>query len=192
MRHKKSVGRKKRNGTGKNAKERAKTKPLSSGRTNSRRAWVKESTQKNRAFDALNLYRHGKAKSPSAAARQAGTTLKKLWQLTPSALTKDRRTGRLRIKATDPYSAKVQILTEGGAITATARGSRQREVAGRHRATVVRVLAGDEPVIALAEYRGKKVGGHELISDYSRLTTLAQAGVLGQLENLYVSPEMSA
>lgn len=193
MRHKKSTPRKQRSGRGKKVKEQPKTKSASRRRTRTQRApRLDQATQKTRVFDALNLYRQGKAKSPSAAARQAGTTLKKLWQLTPSALTKDRRTGRLRIKATDPYSAKVQILTNGGAHIATARGSRQRELAGRHRATVVRVLAGDEPVIALVEYRGKKVGGHELISNYSRLTTLAQAGVLGQLENLYVSPEVSA
>jgi hypothetical protein len=148
--------------------------------------------QRLRVLDALNLFRQRKAKSASDAARKAGTTLEALWELAPLALGKDPRNGRISIRPTDPYTAKVQVLTEEGAIVATARGSRQRELAGRHRATVMAVLSGKEPAIELDKYRGKTVGGHELISDYSRLTTLAHADVVGQLDSLYVSPDVSA
>jgi hypothetical protein len=110
----------------------------------------------------------------------------------PAAITQDRPGGRIRVKAGDRYSAKVQILTDEGALTTTARGSRERELAGQHRATVIRVLAGKEPASALRRYRGKKVGGHKLISDYRQLSLLAQAGVVGQLESLYVSPDAAA
>lgn len=87
---------------------------------------------------------------------------------------------------------RVKILTDAGALVVTARGSRQRQLAGQHRATYMRVLANEEPVSALEQFRGKKVGGHELISDYSRLVTLGQAGYVGQIDSLYVSPDVSA
>jgi hypothetical protein len=41
----------------------------------------------------------------------------------------------------------------------------------------------------LQQFRGKKVGGHELISDADRLFTLVEGGELDQLDALYVSPE---
>ena len=152
---------------------------------------ARDGDQRSRVFDALNLYRQGKAKTVSAAARSSGTTLKTMWRVVPRAIGKDRRNGRLRINATDRYSARVQILTDDGAIIASAQGSRQRELAGRHRATVMRVLQGKEPASALNEYRGKQVGRHELISDFTHLSSLAQAGVIGQLDPLYVSPDTS-
>jgi len=108
----------------------------------------------------------------------------------PDAFASVRR-GRLRIKPSDRYSAKVQILTREGATVTTARGSRQRELAGQHRATFMRVLRGLEPKSALVRYRGKKVGGHKLVSDYAQLVALAKAGVVGQLDTLYVSPDVS-
>jgi hypothetical protein len=96
------------------------------------------------------------------------------------------------VKPSDRYSAKVEILTNEGALITTARGSRQRELAGQHRATFMRVLGGVEPKSALERYRGQKVGGYELVSDYKQLALLANAGVVGQLEPLYVSPDVAA
>jgi hypothetical protein len=95
------------------------------------------------------------------------------------------------VKASDRYSERVKIVTNQGPIVETARGSHQRALAGRHRATVLRVLQGREPVSALEQFRGKTVGGRELISDYARLSLFANAGVLGSLGGLYVSPDAS-
>ena len=78
-------------------------------------------------------------------------------------------------------------MTDAGALVVTARGSRQRQLAGQHRATYMDVVQNKKPASALEEFRGKKVGGHELLSDYARLAILAKAGVLGQLDTLYVS-----
>jgi hypothetical protein len=157
-------------------------RPKHSGRISAKRR-----NGRVRELDALNLYRRGKAKSVSAAASTAGTTLKRLWERVPRAISKDRRSGRLHIKPTDPYSEKVEILTDAGALVVTARGSRQRQRAGQHRATYMEVVQNKKPASALEEFRDKKVGGHELLSDYSRLQTLAKAGVLGKLGTLYVS-----
>jgi len=148
--------------------------------------------QDDKVFAAINRYRRGRAKSISAAARAEGTTLRAIRTQVPKALSQDRPGGRIRVKASDRYSAKVQVLTTDGQRVVTARGSRQRALAGRHRASVMRVLQGQESPMVLEQYRGKKFGGHELISDFALLSSFAQAGIVGQLDSLYVSPDASA
>ncbi|MFL6307674.1 MAG: hypothetical protein ACJ72H_29425 [Candidatus Sulfotelmatobacter sp.] len=145
-----------------------------------------------KCFGALSRVRRGEAKTVSEAARAEGTTLRAIRELVPKAITQERPRARIRVKPSDRYSAKVQILIDKGAITATARGSRERDLAGQHRATYRRVLRRLEPKSALERYRGKKVGGHELVSDHEQLVLLAKAGVVGQLETLYVSPDVAA
>ena len=149
-------------------------------------------TVRNRGFNAINRVRRGESKTLSQAARASGTTVKSIGRLLPAALIQDRPGGRIRVKAGDPYSATVEILTDQGKVYVRARGSRQRELAGQHRATILRVLRGKEPASALEQYRGKRVGGRELISDYNSLRVLAHAGEIGQLENLYASPDIRA
>jgi hypothetical protein len=142
-----------------------------------------------RGLNALNRVRRGESKTLSAAARAESTSVGTIRRLLPAALLQERPGGRLRVKAGDPYSARVQILTNLGAVQVNARGSRQRELAGRHWAVWMKVLRRDLPPSALEEFRGKKVGGHELLSDPDRLFILAEAGVLNQLDALYVTPE---
>lgn len=145
-----------------------------------------------RGFAALNRVRQGKSKTLSHAARVEGTTLKFIRQVFPAALIQKRPSTRIRVKASDAYSARVEIMTGTGPLIVTARGSRQRELAGRHRATVERVRRGKVTTSVLKQFRDKRVGGHELISDFDQLYVLAQAGVLDQLDTLYVSPDTSA
>jgi hypothetical protein len=152
----------------------------------------RQQEEKVRCLAAINRVRRGEAKTVSAAARAEGTTVRSIRVLVPKAITQPRRGSRIRVKPSDRYSAKVQILSNEGARTTSARGSRERELAGQHRATVRRLLRGLEPKSSLDRYRGKKVGGHELVSDYAQLVLLANAGVVGQLEPLYVSPDASA
>ena len=154
-----------------------------------RRLSLRQQEAKLRGFAAINRVRRRKSKTLSAAARAEGTTVKTIRQLLPAAVTQERPGGRIRVKAGDPYSERVQILTDVGAFDVNARGSRQRELAGRHRAVWMKVLPGDLPPSALEEFRGKKVGGRDLLSDPDRLFILAEAGVLNQLDALYVSPE---
>src|SRR5215469_1627660 len=73
-----------------------------------------QASEKVRTFDAANLYRQRKAKSVSGAARMAGTNLSAMWRWIPDAIEKDPRTGRLRIKPSDRYSARVEIVTDAG------------------------------------------------------------------------------
>jgi len=145
-----------------------------------------------RGLAAINRVRRGESKSLSQAARVEGTTLESIRRLLPAALISNRRGGRVRVKAGDPYSARVEIITDSGPLVVTAHGSRERELAGRNRATVIRVLRGLEPPSSLKQFRNKKVGGHKLISDFELLTELGQAGVVQHLDSLYIAAETSA
>jgi hypothetical protein len=163
-----------------NSKARRKTKAQSTRRRQEARV---------RGFAAINLVRRGKAKSLSAAARAEGTTVKTIRRLLPGALARRRRGGHVRVKASDRYSERVEILVDLGPLVVTAHGSRERELAGRHRSVYFKVLRRELPASALEEFRGETVGGHKLLSDPDRLFTLATGGELDQLDALYVSPE---
>jgi len=141
---------------------------------------------------AINRVRRGEAKTVSAAARSEGTTIRAIRALVPKALSPSRADGRIRVKPTDPYSAPVEILTESGSVVTMAHGSRERELAGRHRATWLGVVRGQQSRSALKKFRNKRVGSQELLSDYAQLASFARAGVLGQLDSLYVSPDTAA
>ena len=142
-----------------------------------------------RGLAAITRVRRGESSNLTQAAEAEHTTVKSIRQSFPAALIQDHPGGRIRVKAGDPYSAQVEIMTETGPLTVTARGSRERELAGRHRATYMQVLRGNKPASALEQFRGKKVGGQELITDFDQLSVLAQAGVMDQLDSLYVSPD---
>lgn len=194
MSHRKGSSPKKRS-TGKVKRSSSRKRPAQKKvpqTQRTRRLTARQQAETVRVFAALNRVRRREAKSPTEAARAEGTTLRAMRRVVPDALVQDRPGGRIRVKKSDRYSAKVEVMTTEGARVVTARGSRQRELAGQHRATFLRVLQGKEPPSALEQYRGKKVGGHELLSDYELLRTFAQAGDVGQLESLYVSPDTSA
>jgi hypothetical protein len=147
---------------------------------------------KVRGLAAITRVRRGESKTLSHAARIEGTALKTIRRLLPATLLQGRPGGRIRVKAGDPYSARVEIITDLGPLVVNARGSRERELAGRHRAAFMRVLRRQEPASILEQFLGKKVGGHELISVFDQHSVFAQAGVLDQLDSLYVSPETTA
>jgi hypothetical protein len=144
---------------------------------------------KVRGLAAINRVRRGKSRTLSSAARAEGTTVRSIGKLLPAALLQGAPGERIRVKAGDPYSARVEIVTDSGPLDVNARGSRERELAALHRATVIAVLRGDESPSALEKFRNKTVGSQKLASDFDRLEEIAQGGDLDQLEALYVSPE---
>jgi hypothetical protein len=145
-----------------------------------------------RGLAAINRVRKGQSKTLSGAARIERTTLASIKHWLPSALRPGSPGERIRVKASDHYSARVEIITNSGRLVTTARGSRERDLAGAHRATAFRVLAGKLPVTALEQFRGKTVGGHKLVADFESLALLGRAGVLQQLDTLYASPDTAA
>jgi hypothetical protein len=144
-----------------------------------------------RVLRAIGRVRQGRESTVATGARAEGTTVQVMKREAPEALVLDRSGRVIGVKPSDSYSALVEIITDRGAVDVIARGSRERELAGRHRAVVTQVLRGVIPASALDRYRDKKVGGHQLSSSFDRLVTLVQAGELDHLESLYVSPETS-
>ena len=142
-----------------------------------------------RGLSAIRRVRRGDSRTLSAAARAEGTSVRTIKRLLPLALQHSPSGRRVRVKATDPYPSKVKVMTASGAVDVIARGSRQRDLAGRNFTIANRVLQGKLPASALDEFRGNKVGGVELVSNYEELRRLAQAGLLAQLDTFYVSPE---
>jgi hypothetical protein len=141
-----------------------------------------------RALAAINRVRRGQSPTLTAAAKAERTTVKAVQRWLPATVDRD-RAGHLRVRKSDRYAARVEILTDDGLLEVTAHGSRERELAGRHRSVWGRVLRSELPPTALVEFRGKTIGGHELVSDLDRLTTLLKGGALDRLRDLYVSPE---
>ena len=160
-------------------------------RLKKRPAQLTPSQQKEKLldFEAINLVRKGKAKTVSEAARAVGTNVRSIRKLLPGALAGRGPNGRIRVKAGDTYSALVEITTTSGRLKVTARGSRERDLAGLYSSTIYQVLDQKAPPSSLRQFRGKKIGGQKLISTFTQLQKVALAGEVGQLDALYVSPE---
>ena len=141
-----------------------------------------------RALAAINSYRQGKFKTLAEAARAEGTTVASIKRQVPDALLPARLGKPIRVKASDDYSQLVEILADEGPVQVTAHGSRERELAGRHRAACFSVLANRKPGSILRQFRNRTVGGVRLLADPGRLFKLARGGEIDDLGALYISP----
>jgi hypothetical protein len=104
---------------------------------------------RTRGLAAINGVRKGKYKSLSVAARTEGTTVESIKRLLPGALLRSRPGKRLRVRASDRYTQLVEVLDSSGEVAQViARGSRERELAGKHRATCFGVLEEKLPASA--------------------------------------------
>lgn len=145
-----------------------------------------------RGLAAINDVRRGKYKTVTAAARSEGITVAFIKRTFPGALYPSKPGKRLRVRPSDRYSALVEILDNSGTVVhVVAHGSRERELAGQHRAAYLAVLDNKQPSSVLRQFRGKKVGGKKLLTNPNRLFELGQGGVTDDLLPLYVSPEAS-
>ncbi len=145
-----------------------------------------------RRLAVINGVRRGKYKTVSAGARAEGTTVASTKRSFPAAFLPSKRGERLRVRPSDRYSAIVEILEDSGTVAhVVAHGSRERELAGQHRATYFGVFEGKLPASALKRFRGKKVGGRKLLTNPERLFELAHGGEPDKLGPLYVNPEAS-
>jgi hypothetical protein len=154
-----------------------------------RRRMASRQDEEVRGLAAINRARNEGAEYLTPAVAEAeGTTLAFLRRRFPKAFFLSRHSGRLRVRPTDPYSWLVEILGESGPQIVTAHGSHERELAGRHRAACLSVLANRKPGSILRRFRNKTVGGARLLSDPQRLFKLARGGEIEDLGALYVSP----
>ena len=146
---------------------------------------------RKRGLAAINDVRRSIYKTLTAAARAEGTTVDSIRRLLPGTLLPSRRGSCIRVKASDRYSALVEIRTNSGLADVMAQGSRERELAGRHRAAVLSVLRNKKPSSILNQFRGKTVGGHKLLTNPKLLSELAHREEADYLAPLYVPPEAS-
>ena len=144
-----------------------------------------------RGLAAIGRARQGSGYITAADARTEGTTLAFIRRHLPKAIFPSSSSERLRARPIDPYSHLVEIVTDSGAQIVTAHGSRERELAGQHRAIYFGVLEKKLPASALKRFYGKTVGGLKLLGNPERLFELARGGELDNLGALYVSPEVS-
>jgi len=141
-----------------------------------------------RALAAINRVRRGDSQTLAEAAQAEGTTVASIKRLLPNALLPSRFGKSPRVTASDGYSQLVEILADEGPVQVTAHGSRERELAGRHRAACLSVLANRKPGSILRQFRNKTVGGVRLLADPGQLFKLARGGEIDGLDALYVSP----
>jgi hypothetical protein len=141
-----------------------------------------------RGLAAINRVRQGESKTLADAARAEGTTVASIKRLFPGALLLSQLGKPIRVKASDSYSHLVEILADEGPVQVIAHGSHERELAGRHRAAYLSVLANRKPGSILRQFRNKTVGGVRLLADPGRLFKLARGGEIDDIDALYVSP----
>lgn len=127
-----------------------------------------------KVFAALSLARRERL-SIEDAAKIEGTDLKTILRRAPSALQKRGR--RYRVKQFDRIPAVMNLIGPKGPKTVIVRGSKSRSLVGRYLNAVKQYLYhGDDS--ALAEFRGKKVAGHTLITNLNKLRELADADLI--------------
>jgi hypothetical protein len=98
--------------------------------------------------------------------------------------------GRGKATKADRRRRDMLIPTTLGNAPVTVRGSKHASQLGRYMSAVSKYLrTGD--VDGLAEFEGKSIGGHPLITDPDLLSSLAQAGAL-TLDEIYAVPEASS
>lgn len=98
--------------------------------------------------------------------------------------------GRGKPTKADRRKRRMRVPTAIGNVPETIRGSKQASQLGKYMSAVGKYLrTGD--AAALADFEGKSIAGHVLITDLDILSSLAQAGAL-TLDEIYATPEASA
>jgi len=98
--------------------------------------------------------------------------------------------GRGKPTKSDRRKRDMLMLTPLGNVPVTVMGSEQASQLGKYMSAVGKYLrTGDSD--GLAEFEGKSVAGHALITDPDILSSLAEAGAL-TLDEIYATPEASA
>jgi|SRR5215470_14697123 len=130
---------------------------------------------KQRSFHAVAKMRHDRL-SPTAAAREAGTTLSTIRKHLPATLRK-LRTGRWAVTKSDRYIRFLSLPGLHGPVRVPAHGSKEATFASAYLSSIAR-WARTGKAYELAPFHGKKIGGFELITAPRTLRALGDAGLL--------------
>jgi len=146
---------------------------------------VRAEEARNRALHALARVRRGESLSKAAKSghTKPSTVLKHL----SNQFHRDGPGKQWSATKSDRLSARMNIVTPQGPITALVRGSRQRTILAEYN-IALRKWRENRPgaQAELAKFEGKRVAGHVLITDTKLLATLEDAGLLG-FDELYSS-----
>lgn len=125
-------------------------------------------TPRQRALAAKVASQMRRGKTWTAALRAVGTTA---WNVRKGGedLFYHDKSGRVQAQPSDQKRFRLNIITDDGYIKATARGNKQRKIAGHHRNTVLKVLRGELPETELERFRNSRVGGQRLLFDPAKL-----------------------
>jgi hypothetical protein len=134
----------------------------------------RQAQARERALRALSAMRRGA--SISRAARENGVTPRTIKRYAGGALVQDRPGGRIRTTKSDRLLRYLQIPGPNGPIEISVQGSKAASEVARYKAAVNRFLGGDRN--ALAEWRGRKIAGVELITTGHILVDQADKGLL--------------
>jgi hypothetical protein len=143
---------------------------------------------RGRALDALAAMRPRRGPggvtraglSLTRAAREAETTPNAVLRYAGAAITRDSH-GRYVAKRRDTLYRRMRVLSTAGEIFVDVPSSTQATRNARHANAVKKYRDTGDPT-DLAQFRGKKVAGHELETDLAVLTARARADELDVLE----------
>jgi hypothetical protein len=129
-----------------------------------------------RVLRAKGKMSHGM--SFTRALRDAGTTARTARRFIGDLLHRD-KSGHIRVMPSDQKRLRLNVVTDSGYTTVMAHGSKERRLAGEHLTTVRKVLRGQASESELDRFRGKTVGGQQLIFDPAQLREL---GIILQVQ----------
>ena len=136
-----------------------------------------------RSFHAIARMRHDNL-SLDAASHEEGTTPATVKKYLPAALRRS-KSGRWAATKPDRYLRPVKLPGVQGPVFRLARGSEESELASHYLSSLQR-WSRRRKTYELTPFKGKTVGGYELITDERTLRALQDAGLL-QLDSLYAS-----
>jgi len=124
-----------------------------------------------------------------AASREANTTPAAVQKHLPAALRRS-KTGSWVATKSDRYVRYITLPGPHGPVTVRARGSEEARFASAYLSSLAR-WAKKGKAYELAPFRGKRIGGFELVTAPRTLRTLGDAGLL-QLDSLYAALQGTA
>lgn len=156
------------------AKSQSKSAPKKARRVSVAQLSARSLAARDRSFHALAEARQGVPLRQ--ALRDNGVTLRTFKKYLGSEIRQGRPGGRIGVTKTDRRVRYLQLPGLHGPIDVDARGWREARGAARYKAAINRFLRGD--LKALAQWKGKKIAGVELITDAAILKGLVRDELL--------------
>jgi len=136
---------------------------------------LRSQTAYQRSLHALRLIRRGYSQRQATA--EARVSLQTLKRYLGSELVRELG-GRITATSADRSPRPMPFITALGDSPIMVRGSRAASLLAKHRKTVFAFLRGKANEKDLLRFHGKKVAGHELLTDAQTLLALGHAGAI--------------